>query len=94
MKLTLYIENKLMKVEIPEDYRIDELFAELLEMPENTTDEEVAKAMKNSELGLICDATRFEIAFKDFADIPTVLTEIGICSDFVYRFGIIEPLAF
>lgn len=94
MILLFDIGDKFLKVKAPEDYKINELFADLLKMPEDATDEEIAKAMRNSELGLICSTTGLEIAFKDFADIPTVLTEIGICSDFIYRFGIIEPLAF
>ena len=84
MKLTISKNNKQQKFEIPDDYRVDELFADLSGIPTTASQEEIASKMSNTSMGLVCGATGENISFRDYAHTPTTLSELGVTSDKIY----------
>ena len=84
MKLTISKNNKQQKFEIPEDYRVDELFADLQGIPATASQEEIARRMSNSSMGLVCGSTGENISFKDYAHNSVTLAELGVTSDKIY----------
>lgn len=84
MKLTISKNNKQQKFEIPEDYRVDELFADLQGIPETASQDEIARRMSNSSMGLVCGSTGENISFKDYAHTSVTLAELGVTSDKIY----------
>lgn len=84
MKLTISKNNKQQKFEVPSDYRVDELFADLQGIPATASQDEIARRMSNSSMGLVCGSTGENISFKDYANNPVTLAELGVTSDKIY----------
>lgn len=84
MKLTISKNHKQQKFEIPDDYRADELFADLQGIPETVSQDEIARRMSNSSMGLVCKSTGESISFKDYAHNSVTLAELGVTSDKIY----------
>ena len=84
MQLLLKHPKSIRKWELPDDWRMYELFADLSLIPESASDEEITQKMSKSELCLVCESTGEHILFKDYADCFTTLVKAGIRSDKIY----------
>ena len=71
--------------DIPDDYRLDELYADLYNVEESVSDEELCNQMKNSKSTLLGESSGKTIRFSDYANNTTLLSDLGINSSETFQ---------
>ena len=72
-------------LELPDDYRMDELYCQLNNIADDVSDAEVHQRMADSGAALTTKGGTF-IRFADYANGTTKLTDLGINGDTEYRY--------
>lgn len=87
MVLKFNVNGGISKAEVADDCYVDELFATLEDVSPSVSDDELHQMMRNSDAGIICEATGQNIQFRDHANGDQTITDIGLSPDVVYSFN-------
>lgn len=86
MVLKFNVNGGISKAEVADDCYVDELFAALENVSPSVSDDELHKMMRESDSGIICEATGQNIQFRDYANSNQTIMDVGISPDVVYSF--------
>jgi hypothetical protein len=78
-------EGRTNTLELPEDFRMDELYCQLNNIADDVPDATVHQRMANSDAALKTKSGAF-IRFADYANGTTKLTDLGINSNAEYHY--------
>lgn len=86
MKFAVDKNGKTLNFEVEDDFRMDELYANLNKIPESVSDEELHSMMSRTREGILGNSTGKSILFKDNANSSTTVRDVGINESEMYTY--------